>query len=234
MKLQSAGNRGTHWAWLCPKGNKIYQNFYLTNCTSFLKSFWSSWPGAVTCGRLQEVRTPGHEIVQHCTTTSCSFWIVCLCVCVQQAINTTPFQFSEQNEKKKKNTTHAQPSLGVCPWGTHSHTLTIMPTCLSIRFYHHRDTVDSFVCPEKIGALRSQTATFIMICKGCKNASACVFLCSSHTHTKKRSRMWTTGGTKKNNKKKPVCLFQHVRICASAFPCLLLLCFDVPRSAWAA
>lgn len=67
------------------------------------------------------------------------------------------------------------------PWCVRTllHTHTTMPTCLSIRFYHHRDTVDSsFVRPEKIGALRSQTTTFIVIYKGCEYASACVFLCS--------------------------------------------------------
>lgn len=74
---------------------------------------------------------------------------------MQKAINTTPFHFSEQNE----NTTHALPSLSVCVEYTHIHThsYTTMPTCLSIRFYHHRDTVDSsFVCPEKIGAVQFQ------------------------------------------------------------------------------
>lgn len=70
-----------------------------------------------------------------------------------------------------------------------------MPTCLSDRFYHHRDTVDSsFVHPEKIGVLRSQTTTFIVIYKGCESASACVSVLQSHTE--RRSRMWTTGGTK--------------------------------------
>ena len=79
---------------------------------------------------------------------------------------------------------------------THSYTLTTMPTCLSIRFYHHRDTVDSsFVRPEKTGALRSQTTTFTVICKGCGYASVCVRLCSSGTQ-RKRSRMWTIGETK--------------------------------------
>lgn len=97
---------------------------------------------------------------------------------------------------------------------THSYTLTTMPTCLSIRFYHHRDTVDSsFVRPEKTGALRSQTTTFTVICKGCGYASVCVHLCSSGTQ-RKRSRMWTIGETKS------LCLFRHVRICAFVSPCI--------------
>ena len=75
-----------------------------------------------------------------------------------------------------KTTTHAQHSLGVWVGYTllHTHSNTAMPTCLSIRFYHHRDTVDSsFVRPEKIGALRSQNTTFIMIYKGCMHLYAC-------------------------------------------------------------
>lgn len=98
---------------------------------------------------------------------------------MQWAINTTPFQLSEQNEKKH----YTCPAF---PWCVRTllHTHTTMPTCLSIRFYHHRDTVDSsFVRLEKIGALRSQTTTFIAIYKGCEYASVCVFLCS-HTQRK--------------------------------------------------
>lgn len=37
---------------------------------------------------------------------------LCLCFCVQEGINTTSFQFSEQNGKK--NSTHAHLSFGVC------------------------------------------------------------------------------------------------------------------------
>lgn len=83
-----------------------------------------------------------------------------------------------------------------------------MPACLSIRFYRHRDTVDSsFVFPEKTGALRSQTTTFIMIYKGCEYTSVCVFLWFCRTKRKGQGceLVWN---------KKPVSLcVPHMKIC---------------------
>lgn len=93
-----------------------------------------------------------------------------------------------------------------------------MPTCLSIRFYHHRDTVDSsFVRPEKIGALRSQNTTFIMIYKGCMHLYVCFW---SHTE-KKRSRIWTDG-TKKACVFASVCENLYIRSLLAFCSCVLM------------
>lgn len=103
-----------------------------------------------------------------------------------------------------------------------------MPTCLSIRFYHHRDTVDSsFVRPEKIGALRSQNHHIhcdlqrLWVC-------ICVCLCSSHIQRKGQGCELLVG-------QKNACVFvparENLRI---RFSLHLFLCFDVPGSAWAA
>lgn len=143
---------------------------------------------------------------------------VCAYVCSRQSIK----PLSSSASRMKKNTTHAQPSLNVSVGYTLSHTLlhahTAMPTCLSVRFYHHRDTVDSsFVCAEKIGVLRSQNTTFIMIYKGCGYASVCVFcVLVAHRERVKDENYWW-------NRK--ACVF------VSAFvPQHLFLCFDVPGS----
>lgn len=116
-----------------------------------------------------------------------------------------PF-LAQQAEWKKTLHMPSLPLMWV--WDTHSHTLlhahTAMPTCLSVRFYHHRDTVDSsFVCAEKISECwdpKTPHSSWFT-----KAVAMHLYVCSVFwLHTEKGSRMRTTGGTEK-----PVSLFQH-------------------------
>lgn len=147
-----------------------------------------------------------------------------------------PLSSSASRMKKTKKTQHVHSlphglcmCVCVCIGCTHTHTLTTMPTCLSIRFYHHRDTVDSsFVRPEKIGALRSQNHHIhcdlqrLWVC-------ICVCVCVPVTYREKVKDVnyWWD--------KKNACVFvparENLRI---RFSLHLFLCFDVPGSAWAA
>lgn len=87
-----------------------------------------------------------------------------------------------------------------------------MPTCLSIRFYPHRDTVDStFASHEQIEALRSQNITFIIIYKACECGFVCVFLPLTH----KRLGMWAI-----DEIKTAACWSQHDRIYTFLSPCI--------------
>lgn len=95
-----------------------------------------------------------------------------LCICMQQMINTTSFHLSKMNGGRASSAFHQ--CVRRIHINTHKHTS--MSTCLSVRFYHYRDTVDSpFVRAEKIGALRFQAHTFAMTYKG----FACIRMCVS-------------------------------------------------------
>lgn len=121
---------------------------------------------------------------------------------------------ANRTQKRNKNHVHSlQPGVRVYARAhTHTDTLTTLPTCLSIRFYHHRDTVDSsFVLPEKIGTLRSQNHR--IHCEPLKAARLHLCVPLLQPHTEKRSRSRNPGGTKM-----PACSFQHVRICVLVSP----------------
>ena len=159
--------------------------------------------------------------------------MVCLFVCMCAAVGNQYNPFPAQRAELEKHYTF--PSLPlVCSGCTHTqtHTHTAMPTCLSIRFYHHRDTVDSsFVRSERIGALRTRTTAFILIYKSSEYASVCVCFCLlAETHTQKGQGCELLVELKK----KGCVFFSMWKSAHSLLSGYLFLCVDVPVSAWAA
>lgn len=136
-----------------------------------------------------------------CVCTVCAG----LCICMQQMINTTSFHLSKMNGGRASSAFHQC----VRRIHIHTHKHTSMSTCLSVRFYHHRDTVDSpFVRAEKIGALRFQAHTFAMTYKGFACIRMCVSMFQQHTEEKGQGCELQVNG--KINENLHICFSQHL------------------------